>query len=74
MHYRRCCNSQCLRPFQINQFDSNVGVEVVRGYVICPHCGFRLAGEDPDALYQTHPMAPAQERHFNALKLTEGFE
>lgn len=70
MHFiRRCANSICGRPFQVNEFSNSfsntVSPEDELGKIICPHCGVESKG-NMHFFYLTHALSQDQEIEFNA--------
>jgi hypothetical protein len=66
MRFQRCSNSDCLRPFQINEFDGKrFGTH--RGHLItCPHCGHAETHPTGNTIL-IHALSAEEEMEFNRL-------
>lgn len=66
MRYQRCANLDCLRPFQINEFDGKrFGLHRAHT-VTCPHCGHAETYISSNTIL-SHALSEEQEAEFNKL-------
>ncbi|SNS52711.1 hypothetical protein SAMN06265795_103217 [Noviherbaspirillum humi] len=63
MHFTRCGNSDCHRPFQVNSFVVGPDMAGRTGRICCPHCGFAMAA-DHGVMFLSHPLSAEEEADF----------
>jgi len=62
MRFQRCINSDCSRPFQVNEFSAHAAD--ARGHITWPHCGHTTAASSA-SVFLVHAMTPEEEAKFN---------
>lgn len=65
MHFRRCINPVCERPYQVNRFSIALQAWMERGKITCPHCGTSVT-EEGGFVFLTHALSPREEAEFHA--------
>jgi hypothetical protein len=70
MQFQRCSNSQCGRPFQINEFEGKEPGSNEPTELICPHCGHTEA-RWCDSVFLVHALTPEEEADFNVRNPTK---
>lgn len=65
MHFRRCNNPACERPYQVNRFSIALQAWMEHGKITCPHCGTSIL-EEGGFVFLTHALSPKEEAEFEA--------
>jgi hypothetical protein len=63
MKFQRCSNTQCARPYQVNEFSSHADRGDDTGLIICPHCG-HTETRWCDSVFLVHALSAEQEAAF----------
>lgn len=65
MPHQRCTNSDCRRPFQVNEYDGMKSGSNSAEVITCPHCGDRTT-LFTDSVFVVHALSEDEEMLFNA--------
>lgn len=64
MKFERCINLDCLRPFQVNEFNFFRDDEAATSSYTCPHCGHTQTAFT-NSVILVHALSEEQEKEFN---------
>jgi|GEM_PF-1719252 len=67
MRYERCTNPDCMRPFQVNEFEfaaRHAPDDTQTAGFICPHCGERQHVFS-NSVILVHALSEEEEEEFN---------
>lgn len=65
LHYQRCSNRQCNRPFKVIRFIGQPSGLTNIGKLVCPHCGTQNIGQC-HSIYLALAMTASEEAKFGS--------